>query len=101
MGNSVTGGYRTTAAKTMAAFDKLPPSARAALSGAVENWVCQPVLTRFNRRAKGFCNGPEIAETVARWNRDELAKREHQRSRAIGPYKGNVPDNMAAQTRRK
>jgi Family of unknown function (DUF6525) len=92
MGNSVTGSYYTTPQRSMAAFDKLPKSPREALADAVENWAPQTILTAHNRQKRGFETGTEIAATIARWNREELAKCKDQRRRAIGPYKGNVPD---------
>ena len=80
------GSYRTTKANMMRAFDKLPPEARAALADAVDNWVPQPILTRFRRGYAGYRDGAEIAWTLARWNAEEIAKRESQRSRGVGPY---------------
>lgn len=38
-GNTVGGGYRTTSANLMRAFDKLPPEVRAALANAVDHWA--------------------------------------------------------------
>ena len=76
----------------MKAFDKLPPTARAALANAVENWVPQPILTWHRRGRKGYVTGADIAKSVEGWNVKELAKREEQRAKAIGPYRGNVPD---------
>ncbi len=76
----------------MRAFDKLPKSAREALANAVEDWVPQPILTRHNNQWRGYETGAEIAATIAKWDREELAKREDQRRRAVGPSKGNAPD---------
>jgi hypothetical protein len=45
--NHLGGTYRTTTAKMMAAYDELPPQARAALAQSVDNWVPQPLLTRY------------------------------------------------------
>ena len=75
------GSYPTTPEKMMAAFDELPPSARKALADAVENWVSQPVLTRWRRGQRGYRNGREIAERVAEWDRKEDAKIEAKRGR--------------------
>lgn len=91
-GNTRDGNYRTTIEATMRAFDKLPLSARRALADSVEDWATVPVITWHNRGRNGFVTGPDIAKAVARWDRKELRKREDQRARAIGPYKGNVPD---------
>ena len=98
MGNSATGSYRTTNAQTMAAFDKLPRSVRAALRDSVENWVPQPIRTMFERRG---ISAADCVKQIQKWDRDELVKRERQRSLASGPYKGNAPDNVAAYTRSK
>lgn len=81
--------YQTTTANVMRAFDKLPPEARQALANAVGNWVPQPYLTMHRRHEKDALG---IASWISVMDRVELAEREHQRSRAIGPYKGNVPD---------
>ena len=86
-GNS-RGSYRTTKANMMRAFDKLPPEARAALADAVGNWAPQPILTGFRRGYPGYRDGAEIARKIARWNAEEIAKREEQRSRGVGPYQG-------------
>jgi hypothetical protein len=85
----------------MRAFDKLPKSAREALANAVADWVPQPILTWHNRQRRGYETGAEIAATIERWNREELATRENQRRRAVGPYKGNVPDAGCGRARRK
>jgi hypothetical protein len=37
--------------------------------------------------------GGEIAAIIKTWDQTELVKREEQRRRASGPYKGNAPDN--------
>jgi hypothetical protein len=100
MGNSVTGSYQTTPQRTMRAFDKLPKSARKALANAVADWAPQPILTEHNRQTKGHETGAEIAATIEQWNREELAKREDQRRRAAGPYKGNLPENGIGKSRR-
>jgi Family of unknown function (DUF6525) len=43
------GFYRTTKAKMMRAFDKLPTEVRRALADAAFNYVPQPLLTRWAR----------------------------------------------------
>jgi hypothetical protein len=88
------GSYPTTAELMMRAFDKLPPSARAALANSVENWVPQPILTRHNRQYRGYETGVEIVKKIASWDQEELARREIQRRRATGPYAGNAPDAL-------
>jgi len=81
VGNSSKGSYRTTPVNTMNAFDKLPPSARTALANATFCWAVQPVLTRWRLGYQGYRTGPEIAGTVARWDRDAIAKVETKRRR--------------------
>ena len=90
MSNSVTGSYQTTPERSMSAFDKLPPTARRALANSIECWAVQPILTHHRRGTKGFVTGGDIALRVAKWDADELRKRENQSRRAIGPYKGNM-----------
>ncbi len=75
------GSYKTTQKNMMAAFDKLPPTARAALANAAFNWAPQPIRTHWNRASKGYRNGAEIAATIARWDADKIAK---DRSRVWG-----------------
>jgi hypothetical protein len=91
MSSNNPGSYRTTRENMMRAFDKLPPEVRAALANAVGNWVPQPFLTQYRR---GYFSG---AAELARWievlNARELDKRERERARAVGVYKGNRPDN--------
>jgi len=98
MSNSHRGSYRTTKENIMRAFDKLPPEARIALANAVGNWVPQPFLTMHRREG---CSGEYIARWIEVCNSRELAKWEHQRARAIGPYKGNRPDSESLQAQVK
>jgi len=92
------GGYPTTTEAMMRAFDKLPRTVRMALANSVENWVPQPIRTRFER---GQWTAPECLKRIAKWNADELAKREYQRSRAIDVYRGNAPDLDPMKARRR
>jgi len=90
--NSTGGSYYTTTKAMMKAYDKLPPAARQAFANSIENWVPQPLLTRYRR---GWLKtGSECADLVNHWDLRELAKREEQRRRAVGPYKGNVPEKL-------
>lgn len=73
MSNS-SGSYRSTRENSMAAFDKLPPTARAALANAAINWAPQPFRTRWMRGLKGYRTGPEIAETVVRIDTAQIKK---------------------------
>jgi Family of unknown function (DUF6525) len=87
--NSRTGSYRTTRENVMRAFDSLPRDARAALANSVDNWVPQPLVTRYRRGI--LPDAAALVERIEFWNAAELAKREHHRARAIGAYKGNKP----------
>jgi Family of unknown function (DUF6525) len=81
MGNSK-GNYRSTTKNRMAAFDKLPPSARKALADAVVCWAPQPLLTRWRRGLPGYRTGAEIADMIAKWDRVEIADREIKRRKS-------------------
>src|SRR5262245_55431785 len=94
MSNTHHGSYPTTTEAMMRAFDALPPAARKALADAIENWVPQPLLTRYRRGQ--FRAGGEIAAIIGRWDRNELVKRQEQRRRAAGAYKGNAPEKPNA-----
>lgn len=98
--NDLGGSYRTTRELMMIASDRLPAEARRALANAVENWVPQPFVTKYRR---GQLDAADIVQRVALWDRKELAARENQRARAVGPYKGNTPDKPAPlpRTRRR
>lgn len=81
----------------MAAFDRLPRSVRAALRDSLENWAPQPIRTRFERGM----SAKDIVKAIAKWDANELAKREDQRARAIGPYKGNMKEFSGVLEKRK
>ena len=98
MSHNSQGGYPTTTEAMMKAFDKLPRSIRIALANSVENWVPQPIRTRFERDKWTVT---ECLKRITKWDADELAKREYQRSRAIGVYRGNTPDPEPMKPRRK
>jgi hypothetical protein len=87
MANHYGGGYSLK--RSWKTFDELPRSAREALANSVEDWAAQPLLKLHVRRG---LNAKQLVAKVADWDRKELAKREDQRSRAIGPYRGNVRD---------
>lgn len=57
------GGYRTTTKNSMAAYDKLPSSARAAMANAAFDWAPQPFVTGFERRGR-WKNGKELAAYI-------------------------------------
>lgn len=56
------------------AFDKLPPSARTALANAAFDWAPTSIYRAWNRGAKGFKTGAQIARAVAGWDKDAHAK---------------------------
>jgi hypothetical protein len=68
------GSYATTSQRTMAAYDKLPPSARKALQDAVVSWAVQPIYSRWRDGRKGYKTGSEIAARVAEWDAKQIAK---------------------------
>jgi hypothetical protein len=71
----------------MAAFDRLPASARVALANAAFCWAVQPVLTHWRRRWPGYKNGKEIAAKIQEWDRAHHAK-DVKRGRSIELRKG-------------
>ena len=93
MANSATGSYATTPEHSMRAFDQLPATVRAALRDSLEDWVPQPVLTRWNR---GNVAPKDLVASIQKWDRDELNKRTYQAARGLGPYKGKKPDTSVS-----
>jgi hypothetical protein len=73
MGNS-RGGYRTTSKSTMAAYDKLPPTARFALQYATFDWATQPIWTKHRNGRRGYMTGADIAKGIARLDANRIAK---------------------------
>jgi len=63
------GNYPTTPKRSMAAYDKLPPSARVALQTAQFCWAPQPLLTRWRKGRAGYETGADIAKLIERWDR--------------------------------
>jgi hypothetical protein len=74
MSNSGGSGNPTTPERTMAAYDKLPPTARRALQDAWFCWSTQPILTRWRKGVSGFKTGAEIARLIELWDRLEHLK---------------------------
>lgn len=72
MGNS-SGSYRSTTVNSVAAFDKLPPSARHALANANFDWAPQPLVTLW--RNGRFKTGPELAAFIRRFDEEETVKK--------------------------
>ena len=75
------GSYRSKRENLMAAFDKLPRDAREALANAAFSWAVQPLLTRWRKRIPGYRTGSDIADTIARWDREHLYKAEIRRGK--------------------
>lgn len=96
MGNS-SGGYRTTIENAMAAFDKLPASARAALANAAFQWVPQPFVTGFERRGL-WKNGKELAAYIVKLDTIEVGK---EAFRTYGPDHPQAVRPARKQARRK
>ena len=65
-------------------------SRRFRVADSVENWAAQPLLTKYRRG--WYRTGDAIARVVQQLDRLELDKREKQRSRASGAYKGNAAE---------
>lgn len=68
------GNSKGTATGNLEAFDKLPPTARAALANAQFNWAETNIFRAWNRGAPGFKTGADIAKRVAGWDKDAHAK---------------------------
>lgn len=79
----------------MAAYDKLPPTARRALQDAAFDWATQPILTRHRRGRRGYLTGKDIAKTIARRDADAIEK---DRTRVWGVRDG---DGSARRRRRR
>lgn len=82
---SVNGGFRSGSVSTasnesqMAAFDKLPASAREAFRDALFNWATYPVWRRWERGE--YKTGKELAKAVRSWDAKQL-KREAARRKS-------------------
>lgn len=56
------------------AFDKLPPTARAALTEAHFDWAPTSIYRAWLNGAKGFKTGQQIARAIAGWDADAHAR---------------------------
>ncbi len=72
--NNSQGSYYSTTENSMAAYDKLPPTARLALQNAVFDWAPQPLVTSWRKGVKGYRNGADIARKVAAWDASKIRK---------------------------
>lgn len=72
-GNSQ-GSARVSTAGQMECFDKLPPSARMALSNALFDWATPSIYRAWRNGSKGFKTGAQIAKLVPGWDADAHAK---------------------------
>lgn len=68
------GSYTTTPERTMAAYDKLPPSARKALQDAIFCWATQPIYSRWRDGRRGYKTGKDIAARIAEWDQKKSRK---------------------------
>jgi hypothetical protein len=89
MSSNSKGKYRTTAKLVMAAFDKLPSTARTAIANSAFNWVPQQYLTRWRRGEHGCRTGKEIAATVTRWDNERTIK-DRKKVWGITPDRGRL-----------
>ena len=90
MSSNSKGSYQTTPQNMMAAFDKLPPTARAALANAAFNYAAQPVKTRWNRGDPGYKTGKDIATSIAAWDKRRIAKDRWKVWGIVEPTKGGA-----------
>lgn len=65
----------------MAAFDKLPPTARKALADATFDYAVQPILTKWRKGHPAMRTGEQIAQMIAQWDAKALAKSAKKRAR--------------------
>jgi hypothetical protein len=70
MGANNPGSYPCTLEAKMKAFDKLPRSVRHAIANAHDDWVPQPLLTRFRRGVSAAM----LVKRIAWWNTQEERK---------------------------
>jgi len=66
MGNNTTQGGRSVSLRfdDFHYYDKLPPTARAALANAAFNWSSGALYNRWNKGVKGYKSGRDITERV-------------------------------------
>lgn len=77
MSNSKVKGGSTSYAKKedqMAAYDKLPPSLRAALQNADNNWAAYPIARWFNNGKGERARAAYWVKQIARWDKEQRAK---------------------------
>jgi Family of unknown function (DUF6525) len=53
------------------AYDRLPPSVRAALQQAAFDWASYPVWRRFE---SGKVSSKELTKAIAKWDADQIKK---------------------------
>jgi hypothetical protein len=66
--------YLRQAKAKMAAFDKLPPTARKALTDAAYTWPVEDIYDAWKDGERGFKTGRDIKRQIERW--DKQRKRE-------------------------
>jgi len=62
------------ALKDLDYFDKLPPSARAALANAVFDWSSGAVFNRWKAAKRGYKTGKDVAAKILEWDAQQIAK---------------------------
>jgi hypothetical protein len=55
-------------------FDRLPPTARAALAGAAFDWAAGWIYGAWRRGKAGFLTGPDIAQRIAEADKRAIIK---------------------------
>jgi Family of unknown function (DUF6525) len=63
-----------TKSRDMAAYDKLPPTARRALQESIFGWATQPIHRRWRDGERGYKTGSEIAARIAEWDKKHMRK---------------------------
>ena len=62
---------RANRQKQMEAFDRLPPSVRAALANAAFDWAPYPIRRWFEA---GRFTAKELVKRIGKWDHDQIAK---------------------------
>ena len=75
MSNATQGGPSSSLSKDdFWYFDRLPPTARQALANAAFDWSSGFFYNRWNRGAKGFKTGRDIAERIVNADKATIKK---------------------------
>lgn len=64
-------------------FDRLPPSARAALADAAFLWSPGTIYSRWKKGTPGFKTGADCAARIREWDARQIARENKQRGVAL------------------